>query len=68
MKNDWISLYCCFDKIIKGPETSFQFAALSQNHVRNIWHRAHYYLTKFHFGSTKDSKEVSLIVTSIMQQ
>ena len=67
MKNDRISLYYCFDKI-KGPATSFQSAALSQNHVRNIWHRAHYYLTKFHFGSTKDSEEVSLIVTSIMQQ
>ena len=46
IKNDQISLYCHFNKII-GPENSFQSPALSQKHVRNICHTAH--LTKFHF-------------------
>ena len=45
MKNGQISLYYCFNKIIKGPGTSFQFPALSQKHVRNIFHTEH--LTKF---------------------
>ena len=49
IKNDQISLYCHFNKIIKGWGTSFQFPALSQKHVRNIWHTVHLYLTKFHF-------------------
>ena len=40
IKNDQISLYCHFDKIIKGPVTSFQSPALSQKHVRNICHTA----------------------------
>ena len=35
-----ISLYC-FNKIIKGPGTSFQSPTLSQQHVRNACHRAH---------------------------
>ena len=41
MKNGQISLYCCFNKIIKGPGTSFQSPALSQKHVRNVCHTAH---------------------------
>ena len=45
MKNGQISLYYCFNKIIKGPGTSFQSPALSQKHVRNIFHTEH--LTKF---------------------
>ena len=28
IKNGQISLNCCFNKIIKGPETSFQSPAL----------------------------------------
>ena len=40
IKNDQITLYCHFDKIIKGPVTSFQSPALSQKHVRNICHTA----------------------------
>ena len=35
-----ISLYCHFNKIIKGPGTSSQSAALSQKHVRNVCHTA----------------------------
>ena len=31
IKNGQILLYCNFNKIIKGPGTSFQFLALSQN-------------------------------------
>ena len=68
MENGWISLYCCFNKIIKGPGTSFQFPALNQKHIRNVYHTAHQYLTKFHFDSTSDSKKISTSVTSIMKQ
>ena len=35
-----MSLYFHFDKIIKGPETSFQFSALSQKHGRNVCYNA----------------------------
>ena len=30
-----------FNKIIKGPETNFQSPALSQAHVRNVYHTTH---------------------------
>ena len=63
IQNGQISLYCYFNKIIKGPGTSFQSPALSQKHVRNVCHTA---LTKFHFDGTYDSKEISISVTSIM--
>ena len=49
IKNRDISLYCHFNKIIKGPATSFQSLALSQKHVRNVCHTTHQHLTKFHF-------------------
>ena len=39
MKNSQISLYCRFNKIIKGPGTSFQSPALNQKHIRNDYHR-----------------------------
>ena len=41
IKNGQISLYCQFNKIIKGPWTSFQSPALSQKHARNVCHTAH---------------------------
>ena len=41
IKNGQISLYCHFNKIIKGPRTSCQLPALSQKHVRNVCHTAH---------------------------
>ena len=66
IKNGQISLHFHNKKIIKGPRTSLQSLALSQKHVRNVCHIAHYYLTKFHFDSTYDSKEVCGSVTSIM--
>ena len=68
IKNGQSSLYCYFNKIITGPGTNFQSPALSQKHVRNICHTAYQYLTKFHFDRTQDSKEISICVTSIMQQ
>ena len=40
-KNGQISLYCLFNKIIKGSGTSFQSPALSQKHFRNVCHKAH---------------------------
>ena len=55
-------LYFHSNKTIKEPETSSQSLALRQNHVRNICHTAHKYLTKFHFNSTKDSKEIRIRV------
>ena len=68
MKNEQISLYCRFNKIIKRPGTSFQSLALNQKHIKNVCHKAHEYLTKFHFNSTLDSKEISISVASIMKQ
>ena len=41
MKNGQISLYCHFNKIIKGPGTSFQSPALNLRHIRNVCHTAH---------------------------
>ena len=41
IKNGQISLYCHFNKIIKGPGTSFQSPALSQKHDKNVCHTAH---------------------------
>ena len=66
MKNNQISLYCHFNKIIKEPGTSFQSPALIQKHVRSVFHTVHLYSTKLHFDSTEDSKEISISVTFIM--
>ena len=52
IKNDQILLYCHFNKIIKRTRTRFQSPAFSQNHVRNICHMGHWYLTKFKFART----------------
>ena len=41
IKDEQISLYYYFNKIIKGPGTSFQSPALSQKHVRNVCHTTH---------------------------
>ena len=38
IKNGQISLYCHFNKIIKGSGNSFQFPGLSQTHARNVCH------------------------------
>ena len=38
IKNDPISPYCHFNKIIKGPGTSFQSPAVTQKHVRSVCH------------------------------
>ena len=40
-KYDQILLYCHFNKIKKGPGTSFQSPAVNQKHVRNVCHTAH---------------------------
>ena len=65
--NNGQTLLCShFNKIIKGPGTSFQSPALSQKHVRNLCHTAHWYFIKFYFDNTYDSKQISIIVTSIM--
>ena len=36
IKNGQISLYCHFDKIVKGPGTSLQSPALSQKHIKRV--------------------------------
>ena len=36
IKNSQISLHCHFNKIIKGPGTSFQYPAFSQKNVTNV--------------------------------
>ena len=51
IKNGHILPYCQFNKIIKGPGTSFQSPALSKKHNRSICQATHYYLTKFYFDS-----------------
>ena len=68
IKNSQMSSYCHFNIIIKEPGTTFQSPALSQKHVINVCHITHYYMTKFHFDSTYDSKEVSISVIFIMYQ
>ena len=52
IKNDLILLYCHFNKIIKGPGTSFQSPALSKKTAKDVCHTTHEYLRKFHFDST----------------
>ena len=49
VRNGQISLYCRFNKIKKGHGTSFQSPALNQKHIKNVFHTAHWYLTKFDF-------------------
>ena len=41
IKNGQILLYCPFNKIIKGPETTFWASVLSQKHIRYVCHTAH---------------------------
>ena len=40
MKNGQI-LLCCFNKIMKGPGTSFQSPAFNQKHIKYVCHTAH---------------------------
>ena len=68
IKNGQIWLYCHFNKMIKGSEITFTVSNNELKHVTNVCHTAQQYLTKFHFDSTQDSKELSINVTSIMQQ
>ena len=53
IKNDQILLYCHFNKIIKGPGTSFKTPELSQKHVRNVCHMMQQYLTKLGVNKRK---------------
>ena len=41
VKDGQIPLYYHFNKIIKGPGTSFQSPALSQKHAKRVCHTAH---------------------------
>ena len=51
IKNGHILPYCRFNKIIKGPGTSFQSPPLSKKHNRSICQATHYYLPNFQFES-----------------
>ena len=62
IENGYIQLYCHFNEIIKGSGTSFKSPALKENMLQMFCHTAQYYLTKFHFDSTEDSKEVNISV------
>ena len=64
IKNGQISLYCHFNKIMKGRGISFRSPTLSPEHIRNVCHTAHQYLTKFYFDNTWDSKEIDISVTA----
>ena len=68
IKNSQILLYCHFNKIMKEPGTSFQSPTFSQKHARNVCDTTHQYLTKLHVESTSDSEEISIRVTTIIQQ
>ena len=61
-----VLLDCHFTKIIKGTRTSFQSSKMNQKHVGSVCHNLHYPLTKFHFDTIKDSKEVIIKLTSDM--
>ena len=41
IKNDQISLYFHFNKMIKGPGTNVQSPAVNQKHVTNVYNTAH---------------------------
>ena len=62
-------LHCIsnLNEIIKGARPNFQSSKQSQKHVRNAYHKFHYYLTKFHFGTNYDSKEKFESVPSNMK-
>ena len=40
MANNFVSIYCIFNKILKGSGTSFQSPTLIQTQVRNVCHTA----------------------------
>ena len=37
---------------MKGSGTIFQSPTFNQKHVRNVFHTAYQYLTKYHFDNT----------------
>ena len=57
IKNGQISLYCHFNKIIKGPETSFQSPALRQKHVRDCFSYSTLVFDHVYFHITYASKK-----------
>ena len=71
IKYGQILLYCHFNKIKKGSD--FQFLVPNQFPVSRIEPKtcqkclfcSTLYLTKFHFESTQDSKEISISVTTL---
>ena len=40
IKNGQMSIFCHFNKMVKGPGTSFQSPAMGRKHVRNVCHNA----------------------------
>ena len=60
IENDQISLYCHFNKIIKGSDSSFQSVALSQEFVLKIQKKQH----KCNFHDVSMPLMTSQILTS----
>lgn len=56
-KYQQISLHFHFTKIIEGSEISFRSSEMNQTHFGKVSHNFHYSLAKFHFDTSKDSKE-----------
>ena len=49
IKNGQIPLYHYFNKIIKGPRTSFQSAVFGRKHARNVCHNSTLVFDKISF-------------------
>ena len=63
IQNSQVLLHFGFNKPIKEPRTRLQSPVLKPKHVKNVYHATHQHLTKFHFDSNQDSKEISICVT-----
>ena len=69
IKNGQVTLYCCFNKIIKEPGTSFQSPALNQKHVRNVCTLVFdqiFFLQYLGFKRTKDKCNFHYVAMSMM--
>ena len=47
-----------FHRIVKGSGTSLQSSKLNQKNAGDVCRNLHYPLAKFHFDTSKDSKEI----------
>ena len=59
MKYQHILLLINFTRIIKGLGTSWQSLKLGQKDVGDVYHNLHYPPAKFHFDTSRDSREIT---------